>query len=59
MPTKPWQVIIGDVEKENNPVRIRALAHELNEAMLEEQRKMVEEKLHRQSVPGSAIAPLI
>jgi hypothetical protein len=49
--SKPWQDIICDVEQENNPIRIRALAHELNEAMLEEQRKMVQEKLHLQLIP--------
>ena len=41
-----------DVEQENNPIRILVLTlYELNEAMLEEQRKMVQEKLHLKSIP--------
>ena len=41
-----------DVEQENNPIRIPVLSlHELNEAMLEEQRKIVQEKLHLKSIP--------
>jgi GrpB-like predicted nucleotidyltransferase (UPF0157 family) len=45
MPAKPWRDIIREVEQENNPVRIRALAHELNEAMLIEERNKVQQRL--------------
>jgi hypothetical protein len=43
--TKRWQDIVRDVEQEQNPLIIRTLAHELNEAMLAEERKKVEQKL--------------
>ena len=44
--SKTWQEIIRDVEQERDSTRIRALAHELNEAMLAEERKRVEQRLH-------------
>ncbi len=54
-PTKHWKDIVREVELEANPTRIRTLAHELNEAMLREQRRKVAQKLglmHRLSVEG-------
>jgi hypothetical protein len=50
-PIKPWQDIVRDVEQETDPVRIRTLAHELNEAMLDDQRKRVQQKLYFNSIP--------
>jgi hypothetical protein len=50
-PAKPWQHIICEVEQENNPIRVRALAHELNAAMLVEQREKVQQRLHSNSIP--------
>jgi len=31
---RSWQEIAQDIERERNPIRIRTLAHELNETML-------------------------
>ena len=46
-PEEHWQDIVREVEQEANPTRIRTLAHELNEAMLREQRSKVAQKLER------------
>ncbi len=42
---KRWQEIARDVEQEHNPAKIRALARELNEAMLFEEREKARRKL--------------
>jgi hypothetical protein len=42
---KSWHDIVRDVEQEKDPLRIRDLARQLNEAMLSEERKKVEQKL--------------
>jgi hypothetical protein len=42
---KKWQDIAHDIEQEESPLKIRALAHELNEAMLNEQRRKVAQKI--------------
>lgn len=44
-PFKRWQEIARDVEQEHNPDKIRALARELNEAMLIEEREKTQRKL--------------
>jgi hypothetical protein len=44
-PSRNWQDVVRDVERETNPVRLRALAHELNEAMLTEEREKVEQRI--------------
>ena len=47
---KKWQDIARDIEQEESPLKIRALAHELNEAMLNEERRKVAQRiqsLHR------------
>ena len=41
---KRWQEIACDVEQEHNPDKIRALARELNEAMLIEERQKAQRK---------------
>ena len=42
---KKWQDIARDIEQEESPLKIRALAHELNEAMLNEERRKVAQKM--------------
>lgn len=42
---KKWQDIARDIEQEESPVKIRALAHELNEAMLNEERRKVAQRI--------------
>jgi hypothetical protein len=44
-PAKSWHDIVRDVEQEKDPLRIRDLARQLNEAMLSEERSKVEQKL--------------
>ncbi len=44
-PFKRWQEIARDVEEEQNPDKIRALARELNEAMLIEERQKAQRRL--------------
>ena len=42
---KKWQEIARDIEQEESPLKIRALAHELNEAMLNEERRKVAQRI--------------
>jgi len=42
---KKWQDIARDIEQEESPLKIRALAHELNEAMRNEQRREVAQRI--------------
>ena len=42
---KKWQEIARDIEQEKSPLKIRALAHELNEAMLSEERQKVAQRI--------------
>jgi len=42
---KTWQDIARDIEQEESPLKIRALAHELNEAMLDEERRKVAQRV--------------
>lgn len=42
---KKWQDIARDIEREESPLKIRALAHELNEAMLNEERRKVAQRI--------------
>jgi len=42
---KKWQDIARDIEQEESPLKIRALAHELNEAMLNEERRKVAQRI--------------
>lgn len=51
-----WQDIARDIEQERNPLRIRALAHELNETMLSEERMRVVLKIRRSSRPERVAA---
>jgi hypothetical protein len=47
---KKWQDIARDIEQEESPLKIRALARELSEAMLSEERQRVAQRfqsLHR------------
>jgi hypothetical protein len=44
--------IVCDVEHEENAVRVRALAHELNEAMLSEERRRVAQRLRTRTNPS-------
>jgi hypothetical protein len=44
-PSRTWQDIAFEVEQEENPLRVRALARELNEAMLMEERRRVGQRL--------------
>lgn len=44
-PAKRWQEIAREAKQESNPGRLRALARELNEAVLNEERKRVPQKL--------------
>lgn len=42
---KTWQDIAHDIEQEQSPLKIRALAHELNQAMLDEERQKVAHRI--------------
>jgi hypothetical protein len=42
---KTWQDIARDIEQERSPLKIRALAHELNEAMPDEERRKVAQRI--------------
>ena len=44
-PPRTWQAIVCEVEHEEDPLRIRTLARELNEAMLVEERMRVARRL--------------
>ena len=44
-PPRTWQAIVCEVEHEEDPLRIRTLARELNEAMLVEPRMRVARRL--------------
>jgi hypothetical protein len=44
-PPRTWQDIVSEVEHEEDPLRVRALARELNEAMLIEERMRVARRL--------------
>ena len=42
---KKWQDIARDIEQEDSPLKIRALARELMEAMLNEERRKVAQRI--------------
>jgi len=42
---KKWQDIAREIELEESPLKIRALAHELNEAMLNEERRKMAQRI--------------
>jgi hypothetical protein len=42
---KKWQDIAREIEQEESPLKIRTLAHELNEAMLSEERRKVAQRI--------------
>jgi hypothetical protein len=50
-PLRTWQDIVCEVEHEEDPLRVRALARELNEAMLGEERVRVAHRLRALSAP--------
>lgn len=42
-----WHEIASEVSKENDPLKIAQLSHELNDSMLEEERRKAKERIER------------
>jgi hypothetical protein len=51
-PPRTWQEIVCEVEHEEDPLRVRTLARELNEAMLVEERMRVAHRLRAPTRAG-------
>ena len=44
-PRRSWQEIAAELSRENDPQRIVELSHELNEVMLEDERRKVQDRV--------------
>jgi hypothetical protein len=50
---RTWQEIAREVTKEDDPAKVRKLSVELNEAMLEEERRKVRLRFGHAAAPGA------